>query len=235
MTEDEKHMRKAIVRHAASLFNRGLTPGTSGNISVRLKTGVLLTPSGIGFDALTPDSLPLVDFNGTLLSGPEPTKEMFLHLAWYRTNDESRAIVHLHSPNAAALACLAGVDPDEVIPPITPYFVRDLGPVPLISYRHPGDVRLGDDIFRLGRGRKAVLLANHGLVAGGSSLERAVAASEEFEAAAGIFLKLDNGRIRCLDRTVAADLNPSYGPPTVSPDVSPQTGRPLPEIARLPS
>lgn len=216
MTAEEKCTREAIVRHAASLFNQGLTPGTSGNISVRLEAGVLLTPSGIGFDALTPQDLPIVDFGGNLLSGPRPTKETFLHLAWYRGHEASRAVVHLHSPHAAALACLAEIDPNEVIPPITPYFVRDLGPVPLVPYRHPGDVRLGGDVYRIGRGRKAVLLANHGLVAGGTSLAAAVAASEEFEAAAGIFLKLGNGHIRCLDRSVAAELNSAYRPATGS-------------------
>ena len=207
---NEQHLRNDIVAHARSLFNRGLSPGTSGNMSVRTGDTILVTPTGKGFGALSPDSISKISDSGEHISGPAPTKETFLHLAWYQANPADHAVVHLHSPKAAALACLADLDPDEVIPPLTPYFVKLLGPVPLIGYRHPGDRRLGDDILGAARGCIGVLLANHGSVTGGINLDNAVAAAEEFEAAAGIFLCIGNLKANCLDRGTAAELNHRY-------------------------
>ena len=207
---NEQRMREAIVANARSLFKRGLSPGTSGNISVRIDDGILVTPTGKGFGALSPDILSKIAENGDSLSGPAPTKETFMHIAWYQANPKDHAVVHLHSPKAAALACLADLDPNEVLPPLTPYFVKQLGPVPLIGYRHPGDRRLGDDILRIACGRKGVLLANHGPVTGGVDLDKAVARAEEFEATAEIFLSLGGLKTNCLDRETAAELNPKY-------------------------
>lgn len=209
---NEHDLREAVVAHARSLFWRGLSPGTSGNISAKTDNGILVTPTGKGFGALSPDMLSKVSENGELLSGPAPTKETFMHMSWYRANPEDRAVVHLHSPKATALACLADLDPNEVLPPLTPYFVMQLGPVPLIGYRHPGDRRLGEDILHAARGCKGVLLANHGQVTGGVNLDKAVAAAEEFEAAAGIFFRLGGRKANCLDRETAAELNPKYRP-----------------------
>ena len=207
---NEHRLIKDMVAHARSLFNRGLSPGSSGNISVRTDDGVIVTPTGKGFGVLSPDGLSKVSDKGIHISGPAPTKETFMHIAWYQANPEDHAVVHLHSPKATALACLADLNPEEVLPPLTPYFVKLLGPVPLIGYRPPGDRRLGDDILRIARGRKGVLLANHGQVTGGVDLDKAVAAAEEFEATAGIFIDLGGFNTNYLDRRAAAELNPQY-------------------------
>lgn len=179
-------LRERICRFARSLYDRGLTHGSTGNISVRVETGELLvTPTGSSFGFLDPGDLALLDDTGRHLSGAAPTKELPLHEAFYRRNRRtSGAVVHLHSHHAVHLSLLPGVDPENALPPFTPYSVMQLGRVRLLPYYLPGDPALGDAIEALDARTSAVILANHGPVVAGATLDKAVYAMEELEATA---------------------------------------------------
>jgi 3-dehydro-4-phosphotetronate decarboxylase len=184
----EAALREEICAFGRSIFDRGLTAGSSGNISARLDDGWLLTPTNSSLGKLDPARLSKLDWNGTLVSGDPGSKEAFLHRAMY--DQGAGAIVHLHSTHAAAVSCLSGLDPASCLPPLTPYFVMKIGRLPLIPYHRPGDPRLGDAIRGLAGKHSAVLLANHGPVVSARTLEAAVYAMEELEETAKLFLLL---------------------------------------------
>lgn len=189
---DEAMLREQIVEFGRSLFERGLCPGSSGNISVRLDDGWLLTPTNACLGRLDPARLAKLEWDGRTISGDAPSKEAFLHRAMYEERAGAGAIVHLHSTHAAAVSCMCGLDHADCIPPLTPYFVMKIGRLPLIPYHRPGDAALGNAIRGLAGKHSAVLLANHGPVVSGNSLEAAVYASEELEETAKLFLLLRN-------------------------------------------
>ena len=188
MTEHSR-LREQICLFARSLFERGLTPGSSGNISARLSDGrLLVTPTGSSFGRLDPARLSLID-GGTLVTGDAPTKEMPLHQAFYDTRaGKTGAVVHLHSSHAVALSVLPDADPDNLLPPLTAYAVMRLGKVALLPYFRPGDPAMGQAIRSLAGRRSAVVLAHHGPVVAGRDLEAAVNAMEELEEAAKLAL-----------------------------------------------
>ena len=184
----ESHLREEICILAKSLFDRGLTAGSSGNVSVRLEDGRLLaTPTGTSFGRLDPARLSLIDASGQLISGDAPTKEMALHRAFYDTR-ASNAVVHLHSCHSVALSLLPDVDPDNFLPPLTAYSVMRLGKVALLPFFMPGDPEMGSAIRGLAGKRSAVVLAHHGPVVAGKDLGAAVAAIEELEETAKLAL-----------------------------------------------
>lgn len=187
---DEAKLRETICRMARSIFERGLTGGASGNISARLSDGrLLVTPTGSSFGDLDPARLSLIDETGRLAGGDAPTKEMPLHSALYDTRGaKAGAIVHLHSCHSVALSMLPETDPDNVLPPLTPYSIMRLGKVKLLPYFRPGDAAIGDAIRGLAGKRSAVLLANHGPVVAAKDLEAAVYAMEELEETARLTL-----------------------------------------------
>jgi len=189
---EETALREQIVAFGRSLFDRGLTAGSSGNISVRLNDGWLLTPTNACLGRLDPARLSKLDWNGRHVSGDAPSKEAFLHRAMYEERAGAGAIVHLHATHSAAVSCMCGLDHDDCIPPLTAYFVMKIGRLPLIPYHRPGDPSLGAAIRGLARKHCAVLLANHGPVVSGASLEAAVYATEELEETAKLFLLLRN-------------------------------------------
>ena len=203
---DETRQREAICRFGASLHRRGLTAGSSGNISVRIENGWLITPTNSSLGELDPASLAKLDDNGTLLSGSPPSKEAFLHRAVYRERASAGAIVHLHCTHSAAVSCMSGLEPHSCIPPLTPYFVMKIGTLPLVPYHRPGDPKLGDAISGLAGRHSAVLLANHGPVVSGSTLESAVYAIEELEETAKLFLLLQGHNPRVLNEQQIAEL-----------------------------
>ncbi|AFZ65674.1 3-oxo-tetronate 4-phosphate decarboxylase [Deinococcus peraridilitoris] len=205
--------RHQLVRLGRRLYERGLSPGTSGNLSVRLEgnAGWLLTPTNSCLGELTADNISHLDWDGTLLGGSPPSKESFLHLAYYRFRPETHAVVHLHSTFAVALSCLAHLNPHSCLPPLTPYFVMRIGNLPLVPYHRPGDQRLGDEVARLAPTHSAVLLANHGPVVSAPSLEDAVSAAEELEETARIFLALQGHPIRTLDAHQIEELQRTFG------------------------
>ena len=187
---EEAQKREQICVMARSLFDRGLTGGSSGNISLRLSNGdLLVTPTGSSLGNLDPAKISLIDRTGRLLSGDAPTKEMPLHSAFYDTRGENcGAIVHLHSCHSVALSMLPEIDPDNVLPPLTPYSIMRLGKVKLLPYFRPGDAAIGAAIRGLHGKRSAVLLENHGPVVAAKDLEAAVYAMEELEDTARLAL-----------------------------------------------
>ena len=185
----EARLREAICDLGASIFARGLTHGSSGNISVRLEDGsVLVTPTGARLGTLDPSRLARLDSQGRLLDGDAPTKEVPLHTAFYDTRAGAGAVVHLHSTHSTALSILDDIDPENVLPPITAYSVMQLGRVRLLPYFRPGDPAMGQAVRELGGVFSAVLLSNHGPVVAGRSLETAGNAIEELEATARLEL-----------------------------------------------
>ncbi|MFN7642338.1 MAG: 3-oxo-tetronate 4-phosphate decarboxylase [Burkholderiales bacterium] len=197
MTEDA--LRDRIAKVARSLYDRGLTHGSTGNISARLPDGRwLVTPTGSSFGSLDASRISLLDEAGTLLAGDKPSKETFLHRAMYRERPRAAAVVHLHSTHSVAVSVLAEVDPADVLPPLTAYYVMRIGSLPLVPYHPPGDPALADAVAGFATRHHAVLLANHGPVVAGSSLEAATDAVEELEATARLFLTLNGRACRCL-------------------------------------
>ncbi|MEM7547007.1 MAG: aldolase [Pseudomonadota bacterium] len=185
----EAKLREDICRFAKSIFDRGLTGGSSGNISARTDDGgLLVSPTGTSFGALDPARLSRLDAKGRLIEGDEPTKEMPLHAAFYETRSTAGAVVHLHSTHSVALSMLPDTDPDNVLPPLTAYSIMRLGKVKLLPYFRPGDPAMGDAVRGLAGKRSAVLLANHGPVVAAKDLEAAVYAMEELEETAKLAL-----------------------------------------------
>jgi len=203
----EQRLREAVVGFGRSLFERGLTPGSSGNISVRLEDGWLLTPTNACLGQLDPARLAKLDWDGRLLSGEPPSKEAFLHRAMYEQRSGAGAIVHLHSTHAVAVSCLPDIDPHDVLPAITAYYVMKIGRLPLVPYHRPGDPKLGDAIRGLAGKHSAVLLANHGPVVSGKTLEAAIYASEELEETARLHLLLHGKNPRLLNEEQIAELH----------------------------
>ena len=194
----ETATRDRMCELGRSLFERGLTAGSSGNLSARLDDGLLVTPTNSSLGRLDPARLSKLDPDGRPVSGDPPSKEAFLHRALYLARPRAGAVVHLHSTHAAAVSCLAGLDPSDALPPLTPYFVMKIGRLPLVAYHRPGDPRLGDVIRGLADRHAAVLLANHGPVVSGASLDDAVNAAEELEETAKLFLLLRGQPVRVL-------------------------------------
>ena len=204
MSEETK-LRDDITRLAKSMFDRGLTFGSSGNISARIEGGWLMTPTGSTMGNLDPAKISKLDDAGKLISGDPPTKETFLHIAMYEERPKTGAVVHLHSTHSVAVSCMADIDPKNVLPPITAYYVMKIGTLPLIPYFAPGDLDLARAVREMASDHHAVLLANHGPVVAGKSLEDAVYATEELEETAKLFLMLKDAKTRYLtDAQVAA-------------------------------
>jgi ribulose-5-phosphate 4-epimerase/fuculose-1-phosphate aldolase len=206
----ENALRDAVCRFGKSLFERGLTFGSSGNISVRIEDGWLMTPTNVSLGDLDPARLSKLDDGGRHVSGDKPTKETFLHLGMYRRRSLAGAVVHLHSTYSVAVSCLEGVDPADVIPPITAYYVMRVGRLPLVPYYRPGDQALGPAVEALADRHHAVLLANHGPVVAGSTLDAAVYAIEELEETAKLLLLLHGRPIRPLTPEQVADVRAHF-------------------------
>ena len=202
----ENAERDSICRLAKSLFDRGLTIGSSGNISVRLDDGWLMTPTGSSMGNLDPNEISKLDLAGNLISGKNPTKESFLHIAMYDERPDSGAVVHLHSTHSVAVSCLADIDKKNVLPPITAYYVMKIGTLPLVPYFPPGDINLAKAVKEMASDHHAVLLANHGPVVAGKTLEDAVYAIEELEETARLFLLLKNMKTQYLNQNQVNEL-----------------------------
>lgn len=178
----ENNLRELICTLAKSMFERGLTGGSTGNVSARTDDGgLLVSPTGTSFGRLDPARLSRFDANGTHIAGDKPTKEMPLHSAFYDTRSTAGAVVHLHSCHSVALSMMPDVDPDNFLPPLTPYGLMKLGRVKLLPFFMPGDPEMGVAVRGLAGKRSAVMLANHGPVVAGKDIEAACNAIEELE------------------------------------------------------
>ena len=206
-------VRESLAAYGKSMFERGLTFGSSGNISVKTGDGWLMSPTNVSLGALDPAKLSQLDTSGKHVAGDAPTKESFLHLAMYRERASAGAVVHLHSTHSVAVSCLDGIDPENVLPPITAYYVMRVGMLPLIPYYAPGDPTLGEAVGKVAAKHSAVLLANHGPVVAGSSLSAAVNAIEELEETARLYLLLHGRPTRYLTPEQVSDLRKRFPNP----------------------
>lgn len=206
----EAKLREEIALLGRSIYERGLTHGSTGNISAKLDDGWLLTPTGSNLGRLDPARLSKLDWNGKLLSGDAPSKENFLHLAMYQERKQNGAVVHLHSTHSVAVSVLADVDAADVLPALTAYYVMRIGRLPLVPYYAPGDMKLADAVRSFADKHHAVLLANHGPVVAGSTLAAAADAVEELEATAKLFLMLRGEKVRLLTPEQVAELRAKF-------------------------
>ncbi len=209
----ETKLRDRIAELGKSIFDRGMTAGSSGNISVQLDDGWLLTPTNSCLGRLDPARISKLAPDGRHVGGDPPSKELFLHRAMYQMRESARAIVHLHSTHSVAVSCLPEVDPEDVLPPLTAYYVMKIGRLPLIPYYRPGDEKLGEAIRGYAANSHAVLLANHGPVVAGKSLEDAVYATEDLEQTAKRYLLLHGRNPRCLTEAQIAELRETFALP----------------------
>lgn len=206
----ESALREALVDRGRSLYERGYAHGSSGNLSVRFDDGILVTPTGSSLGRLDPARIAKVAPDGRALAGDPPSKEAFLHLAMYAQRPAARAIVHLHCTCAVAVSCLVHDDPANVLPPLTAYHVMRVGTLPLVPYHRPGDRALAEAVGRLAARHRAVLLANHGPVVSGRSLDDAVDSAEELEQTAKLALLLAAHRTAPLTAVQVAELEATF-------------------------
>ena len=212
MGMDETELRGLLVTLAESLFARGYSVGSAGNISVRLPDGFLMTPTNSCLGRLDAARLSRLDAGFAHVGGDPPSKEVFMHRAFYRARADAGAVVHLHSTVATAVACLSDVDAENPIPPLTPYFVMRVGRrLPVVPYYRPGDAAMEPAIAAEARTARAVLLANHGPVVSGRTLTDAVYAAEELEEAAKLFFALRGAPVRTLSPAQVDDLLQTFG------------------------
>jgi ribulose-5-phosphate 4-epimerase/fuculose-1-phosphate aldolase len=208
MNEDD--LRAAIVERGRSLYERGYAHGSSGNLSARIADGFLLTPTGSSLGRLDPARIAKLDANGVHLTGDPPSKEAFLHLAMYAERPGANAIVHLHCTCAVAVSCLVHADSCNVLPPLTAYHVMRVGTLPLVPYHRPGDRALAEAVRRVAAAHRAVLLANHGPVVSGKSLDDAVDSAEELEQTAKLVLLLGKRPVSLLSPAQIAGIEAAY-------------------------
>lgn len=200
-------LREQICLLAKSIFDRGLTGGSTGNISARTEDGgLLVSPTGTSFGRLDPARLSHFDAKGTLIGGDPPTKEMPLHVAFYDTRSTAGAVVHLHSCHSVAWSMMPDVDTDNFLPPLTPYAIMKLGRVKLLPFYRPGDPAMGDAVRGLAGKRSAVMLANHGPVVAGKDVEAACNAIEELEYTARLAMLMRGIPARMLSPAQVSEL-----------------------------
>ncbi|MEL7524425.1 MAG: aldolase [Pseudomonadota bacterium] len=196
---NETGLREQMCLLARSLFERGLTHGSTGNISARTEDGgLLVSPTGTSFGRLDPGRLSRFNAKGALISGDAPTKEMPLHTAFYDTRSSAGAVVHLHSCHSVAWSMMPDADEDNFLPPLTPYAIMKLGKVKLLPFFLPGDPAMGEAVRGLAGKRSAVMLANHGPVVAGRDVEAACNAIEELEETARLAMILRGTDARAL-------------------------------------
>ena len=209
----ERQAREALVEHGRSLFVRGYSCGTSGNLSVRLpdRDGYLMSPTNVSLGRLTADTISRLDTAGRHIDGAPPTKEAWLHMAMYAARPQDHAVVHLHSTYATALSCRSDRPADDVMPALTPYVIMRVGRVARVPYSRPGDTAPTRSIEQLAARHRAVLLANHGPVIAGRDLDAAVAAAEELEETSRLFFALEGRPHQILTPEQVEELQRVFG------------------------
>lgn len=206
MARNEAELREGLVEAGRSFHARGLAIGTAGNLSVKLDDGYLVTPTNASLGRLDPARLSKLDTAFAHVSGDKPTKEVSMHRAFYETRPGTEAVVHLHSTHAAALSFRNDLPSLDPIPVFSPYYVMRVGHLPVLPYFRPGSDEIGQAIRTLDGKFRAVLLANHGPVNSGSSLQDAVGSAEELEETAKIYSLVGGEKLRLLSAAEIADL-----------------------------
>ncbi|WP_319568142.1 3-oxo-tetronate 4-phosphate decarboxylase [Cohaesibacter marisflavi] len=193
----------------ASLYDRGYAVGGAGNVSVRTESGgFIVTPTGSSLGRLDPDKLAEFDKNGTLISDYRPSKEFAFHKGLYEVRPDIGAVVHLHSTYLTALSCLENLDRDNALRAFTPYYVMRVGYLPVVPYYRPGASEIARDLESLAKKHpvNAFLLASHGVVVLGKTIEEAVGNAEELEETAKLFFLLDGKPLHYLNEAEVAEL-----------------------------
>jgi len=209
---NESKQRELLAELAASLFQRGFSVGSAGNISAKLDDGYLMTPTNSCLGRLDPARISKLDLEFNHIGGDKPSKEVFMHRAFYRARAEAGGVVHLHSTMATAVSCLPDANQENPIPPLTPYFVMRVGRrMPIVPYYRPGDPSMEPAIHEAAKDARAILLANHGPVVSGKTLTDAVYAAEELEEAAKLVLLLRGASPRLLTPGQVDDLLETFG------------------------
>ena len=211
MTISEAVARDTLVEFGRFLYSRGLAHGSAGNLSVRLgDSAMLVTPTNSCLGRLTPERISKVAVDGTHLAGDPPSKETYVHLAVYAERSAANAIVHLHCTHSVAVSCLCHESPANVLPAITAYHVMRIGKLPLVPYFRPGDKRLAAAVREVAKDHTAMLLANHGPIVAGKSIEDAVYSAEELEETAKLFFLLDGRATRFLSLEQVRELETAF-------------------------
>lgn len=205
-------VRAQLVQLGQALYDRGLTPGRTGNLSVRADDQIMITPTGACLGRIDAARLSVTSIDGRHLAGDPPSKELALHRALYRQHPTCHAVAHLHSTSAVAVSCLPGLCPDDALPPITPYFVMRVGRLPLIAYASPGSAELEELVSRAARRSRSLLMRNHGSIAAARTLESAVDVVEEIEETARLYLLLEGRSQVNLGPGAVAELHRRFPP-----------------------
>jgi 3-dehydro-4-phosphotetronate decarboxylase len=208
----EQDAREALVEHGRSLFIRGYSCGTSGNLSVRLPDGgYLMSPTNVSLGRLTAETISRLNEAGHHVGGAPPTKEAWLHMAMYAARPRDQAVVHLHSTYASALSCRSDRPADDVLPALTPYVIMRVGRVARVPYSRPGESGAAGAVAQVATRHRAVLLANHGPVVAGRDLDTAVAAAEELEETSRLFFALEGRPHQVLTQEQIEELQRVFG------------------------
>ncbi|MBN2977013.1 aldolase [Pseudomonas fluorescens] len=207
---DEQALREEICDVGRSLYQRGYTVGSAGNISARLDDGWLITPTDVCLGRLAPGSIAKVNLQGEWVSGEKPSKTLALHRQVYDRNPSVGGVVHTHSTHLVALT-LAGVwRTDDILPPLTPYQVMKVGHIPLIAYQRPGSPKVAEQVAQLANSVRGVMLERLGPVVWESSVAKASYALEELEETARLWL-MSNPRPEPLSTDALDELRETFG------------------------
>lgn len=202
-----------LIAAGRALVDAGLSPGASGNISVRDGDRLLMSGTGTRLGALTPDDIAVLSVDGNAVDGARPSKEVPLHVAMYARNPQHRAVVHVHSPSTVAVSCLKPWAEHTAVPPLTPYSLMRVGQVPLLDFLPPGDPAMGDLITACPFPFHGALLANHGAVVSGPDPASAVDSTIELEEACRITLLTDGRQRRLIPPARVAEITARWGTP----------------------
>jgi len=205
MTEQQRSVSRELALAAQSLFRRGYSFGTAGNLSARVDEGVVVSPTNCSFEDLQEDAFAIVDLKGVSMTEQKPSKETHFHLAIYEVREEARAVVHLHSTYATAVSCLPYDENAQVLPVYTPYFAMRIPALPVVPYLRPGHPSLAEEVRHAASLSPAMLLKNHGSITTGKTIREATALAEELEEQAKLFFLL-NGRGETLNASQVAEL-----------------------------
>lgn len=207
---NENALREEICDVGGSLYSRGYTVGSAGNISARLDDGWLITPTDACLGRLDPAAISKVSLAGEWVSGDKPSKTLALHRQVYDRNPGVGGVVHTHSTHLVALT-LAGVwHQDDILPPLTPYQVMKVGRIPLIPYERPGSPKVAERVAQLANSVRGVMLERLGPVVWESSVSRASYALEELEETARLWL-MSNPKPAPLDQAALDELHEAFG------------------------
>ena len=196
---------------ADSFHSRGHALGSTGNISVREGARVWITPTGKSLKGLTPGQLACVGAGGESLNENRPSKEFPFHLAVYARREDVRAVVHLHTTYSVALSCLDSLDPENPLPPLTPYYFMRVAPLAVLPYFRPGSEALAAALGEAAARHNCMLLRNHGVVCAGSTLAEAVDRAEELEQTARLYFILRGESVRHLTHDEVEELKKTFG------------------------